>query len=132
MSPLLFIPLLSPLLVVIHVAFSCSTRPAPPPRPSPFAAVTEQDLMFSGYDTSQLPPSRAASSSSSALHNTMCVREFVCERVCVFVCVCTHVSQGETDTESGKQTDWQTGHLLVCLQTYQTLTFCDYTVYLQV
>lgn len=114
-------PLSSP-LSVIRETFSCRTLPAAPASPSPFAAVAELDLMFSGYDTSQLPPSRAASSSSSALHNA----------VCVCVCVCVHVSQREADTESGKQTDWQTGHLLVCFQTPQTLPFSDYTVYSQV
>ncbi len=51
---------------------------------------------------------------------------------CTSMCVCVCVSQRETDTESGKQTDWQTGHLLVCFQTHQTLAFCGYTVFLQV
>lgn len=82
----------SPRLSDIRVTFPCQTPPAAPPSPPPpppFAAVAELDLMFSGYDTSQLPPSRAASSSSSALHNT----------VCVLVCVCACVTERDRHRE---------------------------------
>lgn len=83
---------------------------------SPFASIAELDMMFSNYDTSRRPPFRAASSSSYVLHNT----------------VCMYVTQGESDTESGIQTNCQTARLLVCFQTCNMLLFCDHTVYLQV
>lgn len=79
--------------------------PAPPPSPSPFAAVAERDLTFSGHDTSHLPPSRAASSSSSALHNTMCV--------CEFVCMC----HGERQTQ--RVVNRRTGRLVICLSAFR-------------
>lgn len=107
-------------LSVVGVTFS---RPAPLLlRRLPTLLWQKLDLTFSGYDTSQFAPLQG-----SLLHFFCTPRYSVC------VCVC--VTEKETDTQSGKQTDWQTGHLLVCFSDSPNIAFFyfgDYTVYSQV
>lgn len=105
-------------LSVVGVTFS---RPAPLLlRRLPTLLWQKLDLTFSGYDTSQFAPLQG-----SLLH-FFCTPRYS-------VCVC--VTEKETDTQSGKQTDWQTGHLLVCFSDSPNIAFFyfgDYTVYSQV